>query len=210
MRCVIIAGSPEADVDFIAKQVKDCNYLICADKGYEYAKRAKVKPDLIVGDFDSYNGELPNDCEIITLDSHKDDTDLLHCIEVALSRDYDDFAILAATGGRFDHTFANISTLMYLGKKGASGEIISEKESIRFLKVGEYNFDNCKGKTFSVFPFACDKVNVSYIGTEYCADKLDLTAEDAMGISNIFVSDKASIKINYGNAIFIINQIINQ
>lgn len=209
MRCVIIAGSPEADVDFIAKQVKDCNYLICADKGYEYAKRANAKPDLIVGDFDSYNGELPNDCEIITLDSHKDDTDLLHCIEVALSRGYDDFAILAATGGRFDHTFANISTLMYLDKKGASGEIISEKESIRFLKVGEYNFDNCKGKTFSVFPFACDKVNVSYIGTEYCADKLDLTADDAMGISNIFVSDKASIKINYGNAIFIINHSIN-
>lgn len=38
MRCTIIAGSPEADIDFISEQVKDCNYLICADKGYEYAK----------------------------------------------------------------------------------------------------------------------------------------------------------------------------
>ena len=99
MRCVIIAGSPDAEINFIAEQVKDGNYLICADKGYEYAKKAGIKPDLIVGDFDSYSGELPDDCEIIKLNSHKDDTDLLHCIGVALSRGYDDFLILAATGG---------------------------------------------------------------------------------------------------------------
>ena len=43
MRCTIIAGSPEADIDFISEQVKDCNYLICADKGYEYAKKAGAK-----------------------------------------------------------------------------------------------------------------------------------------------------------------------
>lgn len=209
MRCVIIAGSPDADVNFIAEQVQNCNYLICADKGYEYAKRAKIKPDLIVGDFDSYRGELPDDCEIIRLDSHKDDTDLLHCFEVALGRGYDDFKILAATGGRFDHTFANISTLMYLDKKGAAGEIVSDKEIIRFLKKGEYHIKNCFGKTFSVFPFACDSVNVTYIGAEYCADSLALTAEDAMGISNVFTSDNAIVKINYGNAIFIINNTVN-
>lgn len=61
MRCTIIAGSPEADIDFISEQVKDCNYLICADKGYEYAKKAGAKPNLIVGDFDSYSGNLPDD-----------------------------------------------------------------------------------------------------------------------------------------------------
>ena len=194
MRCVIIAGSPDAEINFIAEQVKDCNYLICADKGYEYAKKAGIKPDLIVGDFDSYSGELPDDCEIIKLNSHKDDTDLLHCIGVALSRGYDDFLILAATGGRFDHTFANISTLMYLDKKG---------------EKGEYKINDCKGKTFSVFPFACESVNVTYIGAEYSADNLVLTAEDAMGVSNIFTTDKAAVKINYGNAIFILNSVVN-
>lgn len=209
MHCVIIAGSPDADTDFIAKQLQDCNYLICADKGYEYAKKIGIKPDLIVGDFDSYVGELPDDCEIISLSSHKDDTDLLHCIETALSRGYDSFTILAATGGRFDHTLANVSTLMYLDKKGANGEIISPTEVIRYLKKGGYSFDGCKGKTFSVFPFGCDRVNVSYTGAEYKADGLTLSAEEPMGISNVFITDKAVIKINYGNAIIIINQFIN-
>lgn len=209
MRCVIIAGSPCADVSFIYEQLKDCNYLICADKGYEYAKKAGIKPDLIVGDFDSYNGELPGDCEIITLDTHKDDTDLLHCIETALSRGYDRFTILAATGGRFDHTFANVSALMYLAKKGANAEIISERERIRYLEKGEYSFSGCKGKTFSVFPFGCENVNVSYVGAEYQAEGLTLSAEEPMGISNVFVTDNAVVKINYGNAIIIINQFIN-
>jgi thiamine pyrophosphokinase len=52
-------------------------------------------------------------------------------------------------------------------------------------------------------------VNVSYIGAEYSAENLILTAEEAMGISNIFISDRANVKINYGNAIIIINQFIN-
>ena len=123
MRCTIIAGSPEADIDFISEQVKDCNYLICADKGYEYAKKAGAKPNLIVGDFDSYSGNLPDDCEVIKLNSHKDDTDLLHCIEVALSRGYDDFVILA--GIKYDSVKENyginlvkwtILPLVHLGK----------------------------------------------------------------------------------------------
>lgn len=208
MHCVIIAGSPEANVKFIAEQAKNCDYLICADKGYEYAKAANLKVDCIIGDFDSFCGKLPRDCEIIRLDSHKDDTDLLHCIEFALSKGYDKFTVLAATGGRFDHTFANVSVLMYLSKNGADGEIISEKEIIRYLGVGEYSFCGYKGKTFSVFPFACDRVQVSYKGAEYQADELVLTAESAMGISNVFTDDEAFVKINYGSAIIIINQYI--
>lgn len=209
MRCVIIAGSPDADIDFMAKQLKNCNYLICADKGYAYAKNVGIKPDMIVGDFDSYNGELPNDCEIIKLDSHKDDTDLLHCVDVALARGYNSFTILAATGGRFDHTFANVSVLMYLDKKGAEGEIISEKEIIRFLSKGDYSFNGYKGKTFSLFPFGCDSVNVTYSGAEYPLDSYSLTAENPMGVSNVFITDEANVKINYGNAIIIINKFIN-
>lgn len=208
MRCVIIAGSPDADVEFIAKQVKSCNYLICADKGYTYAKNAGVIPDMIVGDFDSYNGELPDDCEIIKLDSHKDDTDLLHCVDVALARGYKKFTILAATGGRFDHTFANVSVLMYLNKKGAEGEIISEKEIIRFLSNGEYSFNGYKGKTFSLFPFGCERVNATYRGAEYPLDGDYLIAENPMGVSNVFVLDEANVKINYGNAIIVINKSI--
>mgnify|MGYP003044753462 FL=1 len=52
-------------------------------------------------------------------------------------------------------------------------------------------------------------MNVTYIGAEYSADNLVLTAEDAMGISNIFTTDKAAVKINYGNAIFILNSVVN-
>lgn len=113
-------------------------------------QKAGAKPNLIVGDFDSYSGNLPDDREVIKLNSHKDDTDLLHCIEVALSRGYDDFVILAATGGRFDHTFANISVLMYLAKRCKRNNRFRQRD-YSLLKMGEYNFDGNKGKTFQSF-----------------------------------------------------------
>ena len=205
MRCVIIAGSPDTDIDFIKKTVSNDDYLICADRGLFFAQKAGLKPDLIVGDFDSYKGKLPKECEIISLNSHKDDTDTMHAIDAAFERGYTDFLLLGATGGRIDHTFSNISALMYISKRGGRGSILSRNEFIRFLPEGVYKFDGLKGLTFSVFPFGCESVAVSYKGAEYPLDNYRLTADVPMGISNVFISDKSEIKINDGNAIIILN-----
>lgn len=205
MLCVIIAGSPFEDIDCIKSFVSEEDFVICADKGYLYAQKAKVKPDLIVGDFDSYSGELPKDCEIISLNSHKDDTDTMHAIDVAFERGFKDIALLCAIGGRTDHSFANISALMYIHKKGGKGVILNSNQYIQFLPEGNYSFDNLKNITFSVFPFGCSYVNVSYTGTEYSMINDVLRAEIPMGISNIFTDDKATIKIKDGSAIIIIN-----
>ena len=40
MRCVIISGSPDTDAEFIKKTVKTEDYIICADRGYCFAKEA--------------------------------------------------------------------------------------------------------------------------------------------------------------------------
>lgn len=53
MRCVIISGSPDTDVNFIKEQVLPDDYIICADKGCEYALLSGIVPNLVVSDFDS-------------------------------------------------------------------------------------------------------------------------------------------------------------
>ena len=39
--------------------IEKCGYIIACDRGYEYLHEAGLRPDLLVGDFDSYTGPLP-------------------------------------------------------------------------------------------------------------------------------------------------------
>lgn len=181
------------------------DYVICADRGYEFAKLAGIEPNLIVGDFDSYKEKISSDCEIVKLNPHKDDTDTIHAIDLAFEKGFTDFLLLGALGGRTDHTFANITALYYIAGKGGRGVLLSENERVEFLDKGKYCFDGYSGKTFSLFPFGCDSVCVSYKGAEYPLDRYNMKSSFPLGISNVFISEKAEITIDDGNAILIIN-----
>lgn len=124
-----------------------------------------------------------------------------------LKKRFDEIAILGALGGRFDHSFANVAVLSYIHEHGSKGVLLSEKEKIEFLPVGHYEYKNFKGKTFSLFPFGCPSVCVSYSGTKYLLEKYYVSSSVTLGVSNVFTSDMTTIDIYDGNAILIINLI---
>ena len=204
-RCVIIAGAPDADIQTVKAAVRPDDYVICADMGYKTAMAAGVKPDLIVGDFDSYTGSLPEGSEVIRLLPEKDDTDTMHCVKTALSRGYREFLLLAAIGGRLDHTLGNLTVLEYLAENNAHGIILSKNEMIEVLTKGRFAFDGRKGHTFSALPFGCQSAVLSYKGTKYPFDRGALLHSEAMGVSNVFTEDKAEITVDDGQIVLIIN-----
>lgn len=205
MRCVIIAGSPDTNSDFLSSVIGSDDYVICADRGCKFAKQAGITPNLVVGDFDSEPKVLFPNCETVRLIPEKDDTDTMHSVEVALNKGFEEIVILGALGGRFDHSFANVAVLAYIYEHGRRGVLLSENEKIEFLPVGHYEYKDMKGKTFSLFPFGCPSVCVSYSGTKYPLDKYDVSSSVTLGVSNVFISDMATIDIYDGNAILIIN-----
>ncbi len=205
--CAIICGAPGADIEFLRSQLHKYSYIICADSGYKYAKELNIIPDLIVGDFDSYFGDLP-DTEVIRLNTHKDDTDTIHCCKEAITRDFEDVTLFCALGGRFDHSYANLCSLKYLSDFGVNGRIVSKTETIEYKEVGEYTYKNLKDKTFSVFPFACNEANVTYVGKcEYPLKNSYLNTSLAVGVSNVFRDNKVTIKVNQGSVLIIIEDI---
>jgi len=207
VRCIIIAGGVSADLGFIKDFIKPDDYVICADSGYDYAKQINLIPNLVIGDFDSYKGSLP-DTEIIKLNTHKDDTDTAHCAKVAVERGFKEVCILGALGGRNDHSFANFCLLQYLSEKGVQGKLVDKNETVEFKAKGIYEYNNLKDKTFSVFPFSCNEAVVSYWGEcEYPANNLTLSSSLAMGISNIFRSDSIKVEVRQGNVLIFIENI---
>lgn len=203
MRCVIISGSPDTNVEEIKSLCTSDDFIVCADSGYSFAKKAGLTPNLIIGDFDSLKEELPQNTEVVKLNTHKDDTDTEHCVMECIRRGYKDFLLLGSIGGRTDHTFANIATLAFLSEYNYNGIARNNDEEIRILKEGSYEMNNKKGLIFSVFPYGCESVNVTYKGAEYMLNNKTLTYNVSRGISNVFVDDEAEITINRGRAILL-------
>ena len=203
MRCVIISGSPDTNVEEIKSLCTSDDFIVCADSGYSFAKKASLTPNLIIGDFDSLKEELPQNTEVVKLNTHKDDTDTEHCVMECIRRGYKDFLLLGSIGGRTDHTFANIATLAFLSEYNYNGIARNNGEEIRILKEGSYEMNNKKGLIFSVFPYGCESVNVTYKGAEYMLNNKTLTYNVSRGISNVFIDDEAEITINRGRAILL-------
>lgn len=204
-RCIIIAGSPDTNPAVIRQAVQRDDCVIAADRGCAAALKAGVRPDVIVGDFDSYLELLPPGAEIIRLNPEKDYSDTFHAVMAAWERGFREFLLFGAVGGRLDHTLANLSILEWLAEQGGTGVIRSDTEEIRLLTVGTHPFNGCKGRTFSVFPYGCSSVTLTYQGAKYPLLHGTLRHACAMGLSNEFAADSAVITIESGQAVFLLN-----
>ena len=52
---------------FLSEVIKPDDYVICADRGCNFAKQAGITPNLVVGDFDSEPNVLFPNCETVRL-----------------------------------------------------------------------------------------------------------------------------------------------
>jgi thiamine pyrophosphokinase len=129
-KCILIGAG---DLTMGELSVTEEDYVIAVDGGLSYCGLLNVEPDLIIGDFDSMSEQEKLAVEqlqqtvpekICRLPECKDDTDMLAAIKRGLELGYNDFRIYAATGGRFDHTLANIQCLLYLKNHGAVGYLV--------------------------------------------------------------------------------------
>lgn len=200
-RCLLIGAAPDTDIKVISRLLRDDDHIVCADGGYKYAEMLGIKPQLIVGDFDS--SEKPKDiaCDIISLPVRKDDTDMLYAVKECIRRGCDEFVICGATGGRLDHTYANFCVLKYLAERNIPACIADGSAEIRVLCGGEFDVEGRNGCGFGIFPFGCGECTVSLSGFEYNLDCGTLTADFPLGVSNTVRSDKAVVTVHGGSAI---------
>lgn len=207
-RCHIFAGG---DLGNIAKYwfPNHHGYVICADSGYKHAKKLKIKPDVIVGDFDSYSGKLPKDCEIIRTVPEKDDTDTLMAVKIAIERGFDLIYLYGALGGaRFDHAFANIQTMLYAREHGARLILIGGGTVIvQGAEDGEamYTDESRRWgyKYLSVFALT-ETVKIKELrGVKYPLRDYEMKQSFPIGVSNEITGEAAFLTVESGLALVI-------
>lgn len=193
MKCLIISGGEFSKVSLKNKY----DLIIACDKGYLYAKKLKIKPNLVIGDFDS--SKMPHtNASIIIAPKEKDDTDTSLAVKYALANKYKKIDIICALGNRIDHTIANISLLKFITEKGVKARILADKVELFTAGTGLIKVEKKASSYLSIFSLS-DKSHISYIkGTKYDINNVILKNNFPLGVSNEFKNKYAYIKIDKG------------
>ena len=172
--------------------------IIAADAGYLNVQKAGLRPDVIIGDFDS--SEKPStDTPIETFPILKDDTDTMLAIKYGFNSGYKRFAIYGGLGGeRTDHTIANIQSLAYIADHGGEGFLVGENETFTLIKNSSITLHSEKGKTLSVFAYGGIAEGISIKGAVYETDNLTLTPFFPLGVSNKLKENTATVGVKSG------------
>lgn len=183
-RCLIITGGVYAPIDY-----REGDFVIACDHGYSYAEREGIVPDLLLGDFDSYEGRLPSDIKTKTFPVEKDDTDTMLAVREAIAMGCDSVKLCCAFGGKLDHLFANIQTLSFALEAGLEAEAEDEINYMRVLRPGSYTIRKRENTRLSFFALSDSVEGFSVRGTKYEAENVLLKNTFPLGVSNSFKAD---------------------
>lgn len=199
-RCVIVGGADIENYERLIKTFLKSDYFIFCDSGLKHLEKLNVKPNLIVGDFDSF--ELPKtDIKTIKLPCEKDDTDTFFAVKTALKQGFCDFLIIGVTGQRLDHTLANISMLKYLQNKQAKGVILDDYSEI-FLLEKSCKIAKGECKYFSIIALSEKLEGLNINGAKYELENATIENSFQLGVSNEPENDTL-ITLEKGDALIV-------
>ncbi len=192
--CVIFcAGGFAGLVEAIDKT--DC--IIAADGGVTHTQALGLRPDTVLGDFDSL-GYVPEGATVFPVE--KDDTDAMLAVRHGLSQGFRRFLLYGTLDGpRLDHTVANFQTLQFLADRGAEGYLIGENTIATVVKNKSLTFPAGKAGNLSVFCMGSDARGVSLSGLKYSLEDGQLSAGFPLGVSNRLTGKAATVSVRDGS-----------
>ena len=212
-RCIIMAAG-----DFVPVEIPhgDDDLIIACDAGFRHLELMGILPDLILGDFDSAAADpamLEQILEIERLDPgrvlrlpvEKDDTDTMRAAREGLARGYRRFFLYGAFGGsRFDHTLANLQTVLFLKRNGARAYMMAHDQMVLAAENERIDFSPGLTGGLSVFSAGERAEGVTICGTQYEMKGGTITNDFPIGVSNELLSNRqATVEVKNG-ALFIV------
>ena len=171
--------------------------LIGADRGYFTLVKNGYTPDVAIGDFDSYSGEI--NCEkTIKFPVKKDFTDSALAIEYAIDKGYKRIVIFGAIGGQLDHTLANLALLARYTELGIDIVFIDGESVIFAIHNSKISFNERANGRISVFSFGDVSKGVCENGLMYTLNNYTMENINPLGVSNEFIGTGAEISVKNG------------
>ena len=218
-RCVIVGGAPIENYDRIKGYLRDDDFIIYCDCGLKHRERLEVKPDLIVGDFDSYEKSKlggisinmenatatdEDSSEVIELCPVKDDTDTSHAVTVALERGFEDFLLVGMTGRRMDHTLGNVYILHRLDELNKKALMADDYSEMSIVNRETVSIDDSM-PFFSLINITGKASGITIKNAKYPLENGEIVQiHNDLGVSNeVLPGMMASISVKEGKLLLI-------
>lgn len=156
--------------------------IIAADGGLNYAQAEGMAPTLVVGDFDSMP-RPETEAELIALPCEKDDTDMHYAARQAVLRGAKLCHLYGGTGGRMDHTMANVQTMRWLRRQGVEPRLYGASMTATVIENASLELPSGRGY-LSVFCLDEQAEGVTLRGLKYELEDAILRCDMPLGVSN--------------------------
>ena len=203
--------------DFFEKSlpVKEGDYVIAADGGYEHLLKIGIIPDVILGDFDSIDPNIYKNIsgtgnlrdKIIEFPRQKDETDMMLAVRHGMEKGYGFFQIFGWGGGRVSHTFANMQLITYIFQMGAEGALIDRETLVTAVKNAEISFGKDQKGYISLLSLNDVSEGITIKGLKYEIENASLENYTTVGVSNEFIGKENSIRVENGLLAIIIENL---
>lgn len=209
MNGLILTGG-SLDLAFASSFLKKNSFdkVIAVDGGLSALKALDLKPDAVVGDFDTASPELVAEYrqakDEVAWEVHKpekDETDTELALATAAKIGCTAVVLLGATGGRLDHLLANIHLLYYCHELGMEGRIVDSQNCVYLLLKGKtFLRSRTWGNYISFVPFTQHVKGITLTGFKYPLNKKNLTIgrEAGLCISNELADEKGILEFDSG------------
>ncbi len=190
MRCVVVGGADIIDYEKIKSYIKENDFFIFCDCGLRHREMLGVEPQLIVGDFDSFENPVLQ-CETIVLPCEKDDTDTVFAVKEAVKRGFDEFLLIGVVGQRLDHTLGNVSILKMLFDKSISALIVDDYCEMQAVGKKTACVDD-SFPYFSLINIFGETKGITIKNAKYPLDNAEITCDYQYGVSNEVIKGKTA------------------
>ena len=201
-RAWVFAGGDFSDSVFRHAAPDADDYLVSVDRGLTYCLEAGLRPDLLVGDFDSVEPELLQRPDIAdvprqTFPAQKDSSDLDLALNALCEMTFDEVYVVGVSGGRTDHLLINWQLTLQRSWPFALVYIDASVSARVLHGAGEVSVDVEPGTIVSLVSLK-DAEGVSTLGLYYALCDATLTAGSSLGLSNIAVNATVTVVIESG------------
>ncbi len=207
---ILSGGSIDDDfaMSFLGKEQADGSLsqrLIAADRGADFCLRHDLKPEYVLGDFDSANSRtaeyyrrLPG-IQFRTYPSEKDQTDTQLAVELGIELGWKTITVFGATGSRLDHVLGNVQVLQYALDRGTEVLLLDPHNRIRMVRERfQLPASEQFGNYISLIPWGGPVEHLTIRGMKYEVTDIVLKTGDALGISNECDHGTADIRFERG------------
>lgn len=206
-QALIVGAAPCADLAFLGTYLEEGDWtVICADGGLQTALAAGLKPDYLIGDWDSGGGPA-GDVPYATLPVEKDFTDLQAAAHWALEQGCKELLLCGCTGGRLDHTASNLVLLEWIARRGGKAVMADGDNEVRFLENGGLTLEDTPHYHYlSIIPLDKTVKGVTLRGVKYPLEDASITRGDTLTVSNEPSGPVMEISVEEGAVLVIRSQ----